>query len=119
MEIKNPFDVTRAVEFSDDQINSLWVDILFSRNNFLDVIKPSSPTPMIILGGKGSGKTHLMRYMSYPLQKIRHSENVLSGIASEGYLGIFFWCTGMQTDRFKGKGQLDEVWRTIFSYFLE
>jgi hypothetical protein len=74
--VENPFGLTKANDLSDDQIQSLWVDIasqesptsLFSAGRF------SSPMPTFILGGKGSGKTHLMRYASYPLQKLRYQK---------------------------------------------
>ena len=65
--MKNPFNVTKASEYSDEQINNYWVSI--GGDNVLD---PHDYTPKYILGGKGCGKTHLLRYYSYPLQKLRN-----------------------------------------------
>ena len=65
----NPFNITKAVDYSDEEINKYWVDIP-EGNGFIDIIKPTSPMPMLILGGKGSGKTHIMRYFSFNLQKL-------------------------------------------------
>ena len=75
----NPFNITKAVDFNDQEINDYWVDIP-SGEGFAAMAKPTSPMPMLILGGKGSGKTHLMRYFSYPLQRIRYGKDVLGGI---------------------------------------
>jgi hypothetical protein len=116
--VQNPFNITKAVDFTDQEINDYWVDIP-SGAGFLDMAKPTSPMPMLILGGKGSGKTHLMRYFSYPLQKIRHSRDVIGGIQKEKYLGVYLRCGGLNSARFKDKGQSEEVWSDIFAYYME
>lgn len=116
-ELVNPFEVTKAAEFSDRQIADYWVD-LPGGAGFRELAKPKSPMPMLILGGKGSGKTHLMRYFSYPLQKIRH-ENLLEGIRSDGYIGIYLRCSGLNAARFSGKGQLQEKWDAVFAFSMD
>ena len=78
----NPFNITKAVDFTDQEINDYWIDIPES-GGFQQLVKPTSPMPMFILGGKGSGKTHLMRYFSYPLQKIRHAGRVHRDVQDE------------------------------------
>src|SRR4051812_8895501 len=115
---RNPFNITKAVDFTDQQINDFWVDIP-SGAGFASMAKPTSPMPMQIIGGKGSGKTHLMRFFSYPLQKIRHTRDILGGIQKDGYLGIYLRCGGLNSARFKEKGQTDEVWESVFSYYME
>ncbi|HEY3807670.1 MAG TPA: hypothetical protein VGL61_33945 [Kofleriaceae bacterium] len=72
---------------------------------------------MILFGGKGSGKTHLMRYLSYPLQLSR--SQALADVINEGYLGLYFRCSGLNAQRFAGKRQSPEVWAAVFSYYLE
>lgn len=116
--LQNPFNITKATDFSDQEINDYWVDI-GDGDGFLNMAKPTSPMPMLILGGKGSGKTHLMRYFSYQLQRIRHSENIVSGITEEKYLGIYFRCGGLNAARFSGKGKDEETWISVFAYFME
>lgn len=114
----NPFNITKAVDFSDQEINDYWVDIP-SGEGFAAMAKPTSPMPMFILGGKGSGKTHLMRYFSYALQHIRHGQDVVSGIQKDGYIGIYLRCGGLNSARFRDKGQTEETWADVFAYYME
>ena len=52
--ITNPFDITQAVDYTDDEIYRYWVDI--KEHGFYHLIKPETLMPMIIVGSKGSGK---------------------------------------------------------------
>src|SRR5712691_10197900 len=117
--IDNPFSVTRAADFTDEQIHHYWVDLADGSGGFSELIKPRSAMPMLILGGQGSGKTHIMRYLSFPLQQIRHTHDLVNGIRQEGYLGIYMRCSGLNSARFRGKGQTEEVWVTVFAYYME
>jgi hypothetical protein len=58
---QNPFSISKASDLSDQEIRDFWVDEI----NFSDLIEPRSLKPKIIVGGKGSGKTHLMKHFSY------------------------------------------------------
>ncbi len=113
-----PFGVTKASDFSDEEILSYWVD-LSELGGVAGIAKPASPMPMYILGGKGSGKTHLMRYLSYSSQRLRYTEDLLRGIQSDGYLGIYMRCSGLNSARFNGKGQQDAAWLDVFAYHFE
>jgi len=119
-DLKNPFDLVKATDLSDGQIAEYFVDFPGGAS-LLSRIKPTSPMPMFIFGGKGSGKTHLMRYLSYPLQLRRFDpgDSLRAGIAREGYLGIYFRCGGLNAQRFVGKGQPQDVWQDIFAYYME
>lgn len=114
----NPFNITKAVDFSDQEINDYWVDIS-SGDGFTGLAKPTSPMPMLILGGKGSGKTHLMRYFSYPLQCIRHKKDVIGGIKNDKYIGVYLRCSSLNSLRFREKGQREEMWEEVFAYYME
>lgn len=118
MKAANPFNITKAVDYSDEEINKFWVDIPGGQG-FNEIIKPTSPMPMIILGGKGSGKTHIMRFFSYSLQKLRHRESPLQGITKDGYIGVYMRCSGLNSNRFAGKHQDKDTWRVVFSYYME
>ncbi len=73
---------------------------------------------MLLLGGKGSGKTHLMRYYSSTVQKLRHA-SLLNAIAIEKSLGIYVRADGLNVGRFDGKGYDDDEWSAVFNYYFE
>src|SRR6266540_141960 len=117
-EIDQPFDVTKAVDFTDAQIAATWVDL--PEGGFFQLVDPRSPMPLMLLGGKGSGRTHLMRYYSYSLQRIRATGGDLVGfLQKDGYVGIYMRCEGLNAGRFDGKGQSAEAWATIFAYYMD
>ena len=115
--MKNPFNVTKAVDYSDEELNNYWVD--FPQVGFKATIKPTSEMPMIILGSKGSGKTHIMKHFSYTMQSLRHGENIKEGILNDGYIGTYLRCSGLNAYKFIGRGETENVWETFFSYYLE
>ena len=57
----NPFSITKAVDFTDEEIDSNWVDFP-AGGGFFRLADPKSTMPLFIIGGKGTGRTHLMRY---------------------------------------------------------
>jgi len=116
----NPFRVTKAVDLSDEEIESLWINV--GGNDADTLFQPKSLVPILLMGGKGSGKTHWMRYYSYPLQLLRHkSERLapLAGLSRDGYIGIYVLLGGLNSERFRGRGQSGEVWRSLFEYYFE
>lgn len=113
--INNPFDITKAVDYTDDEIYRYWVDI--NEHGFYNLIKPDTLMPMIIVGSKGSGKTHIMKYFSYELQKITKPIN--QGLAKDKFIGVYIRCSGFNADKFSGKGVPDDIWATIYAYYWE
>jgi len=114
----NPFNITKAVDYTDEELNVFWVDFP-QKSGFSGIIKPTSDMPMIILGSKGSGKTHIMKHFSYTAQSIRHSNDILKGLKEDGYLGIYLRCSGLNGFKFKGKEETEDTWQNIFAYYLE
>lgn len=120
-DLGNPFSITKSTDLTDSQILELWVDVA-GEDALVEVARPASLMPMLILGGKGSGKTHVMRYFSFALQRLRFEKKAMScleGIALERYIGVYLRCGGLNSDRFRGKGQNDEVWKDLFAYYGE
>lgn len=116
---ENPFDTNKATAFSDDQIADQWVDLTNAQGGLVSILKPTSRTPMLLLGGKGSGKTHLMRYCSAPVQAARHSANMAHAAAADGYLGIYVHADALNTDKFARDDQAKESWNLIFAFYFE
>lgn len=115
----NPFEITKAVDLTNEQINELWVDLGDTDHGFYDVIKPTSSMPMFFLGGKGSGRTHILKYFSYELQKMRFTGDVYAGIKNDGYIGIFFRLGTLAESRFSGLGIDPDKWKKCFQYFMD
>ena len=55
---ENPFDLQKASNYSSEEIRDHWVDLAQQHGGLVSFLKPTSITPMVLLGGKGSGKTH-------------------------------------------------------------
>jgi Cdc6-like AAA superfamily ATPase len=112
---KNPFAITKAVDFTDQEILDYWVDIKEENSGFCQIIEPTVPKNKIILGSKGSGKTHILRYFSYNVQKLQsNKQHLFKKIQQDGYLGIYLRCTGLNSNRFSNKGVSDEQWHSLF-----
>jgi hypothetical protein len=116
---RNPFEVVKANDLSDVEIAEYFVDFPGGAS-LVERIKPLSTMPMIVFGGKGSGKTHLLRYLSHVLVPKRFpQQSQLTAISKAGFLGMYFRCGSLNSDRFEGKAQTDEVWASIFCFYME
>lgn len=114
----NPFSLVRASDITDAQINSLWVELGAAIINA--VIEPTSPISKYILGGKGTGKTHLLRYHSYPVARLRsHKLSGMGSVKKMGYLAVFLRATGLDAARFEIPGESPAKWQTLFGIYLE
>lgn len=114
---QNPFTTIKANDLDDSEINQQWVDI--KGTGFLDLFCPTNMMPQYILGGKGSGKTHLIRYFSYKSQMDRHKESPLNGIVEDGYFGIYFLASGLNGSRFEHLPIERGARNAIFEYSFE
>lgn len=115
---KNPFNSLKANDLNDCEINDQWVDL--PNNSFADLFAPKSKINMMIIGGKGSGKTHLMRYYSQQTQLVRYEENIRKGLIEDGYLGIYFQASGLHGSRFESLPCSTEQKKlTIFCYYFD
>ncbi|MBN8807022.1 MAG: hypothetical protein J0I47_02105 [Sphingomonas sp.] len=115
----NPFDLNKASDFSDKEIAELWVDLADSPGGLLGILKPTLRMPMLLLGGKGSGKTHLMRYISAPVQAMRRGGDLRRAIEEDGFMGVYVRADGLNIDKFAGKGHTDEFWTPIYGTYFE
>ncbi len=116
---ENPFDLNKASDFTDQEIADQWVDLANAAGGLVDILNPKSRMPMFLLGGKGSGKTHLMRYCSAPVQAARHSGDVAQAAVADGYLGIYVSLDALNTDKFAREEPVEEYWSIVFNHYFE
>ena len=114
----NPFEITKAVDFTDREISSMWVDWP-APGGFAEFVSLKSPMARIIRGGKGTGRTHVMRHFSAPVQFIRGNEDPVEQVLKDGVLGIYVQCSGLNSSRFRGRGIDDDDWQAIFTQFMD
>ena len=111
--VRNPFDINKAVDYNDEDLYKYWVNINLPAG-FNAMVKPDILMPMIIVGSKGSGKTHVMKYYSYELQKIRlkqtESGDLKDSFEKESFIGVYMRFSGMNANVFSGQGVSDETW---------
>jgi len=119
-ELENPFSVTKATEFTDIEINEYWVNFNTKDDVSVEtILNPNEFLPKYVIGGKGCGKTHILRYFSYPLQKIRAQGNINALLQNDKYIGLYSVFHGLNSSRFEGKGINQFEWESIFEYYFE
>ena len=114
----NPFAVTKAVDFTDSEITANWVDWP-QRGGFARWLNVKSQMPRVVTGGKGTGRTHIMRHFSAPIQAIRGRGDPLRQVREDGILGIYVRCSGLNSSRFRGRGRHPDTWYPIFAQYVD
>lgn len=118
MDQLNPFALVRASDYTDEQINSLWVEV--GAKMISTIIEPSSIVSKFILGGKGTGKTHLLRHYSYPASRLRSpNESGISTLKKQKSLAIFLRATSVDAARFESTSADKSKWQHLFGIYLE
>lgn len=86
----NPFVSCTARDMSYSDVMSFWCSP-YECYKISEADLVSSATPIIIEGARGSGKTMILKHLSFFCQKEVFSPNhILDGIAKAGYLGVYF-----------------------------
>lgn len=116
----NPFHETKASFFDVPEIIDNWVEL--GNTKFIDsVMIPSSSIPIRIFGGKGTGKTHILRFFSFQSQVLNAVKNKITTfeqIKQDNYIGIYIEASGLEVNRFSGCGYTDEEWKATFYYYF-
>ena len=116
----NPFGITKAAQLTDIEINSYWVDVPgLNSGKIGNILNPKDKQSIYILGGKGCGKTHLLRHFSYPAKKNYYKNDISNLLDKEGYIGIYFLLSSLNSSRFSGCNVPEEVWLKIFQYYID
>ena len=114
----NPFEVTKAVDFTDIEIDKTWVDWP-APGGFAAWFDVTSPMARIIRGGKGTGRTHAMRHFSAHVQAIRGGDDHTVQVRKDGVLGIYVLCSGLDASRFRGSALTSDAWQALFCQYAD
>ena len=115
----NPFQITKATDFTDDEINETWVDV--QTNAIRSLLHIDSTMPRFLVGGKGADAPPNALCVFDAASYIQRSkpDDIVGSLREEGYLGIYFLCSGLNSNRFRGKGQDEEAWEGVFAYYFD
>ena len=114
----NPFQITKAVDFTDIEIDRTWVDWP-APGGFATWFDVTSPMARIVRGGKGTGRTHVMRHFSAHVQAIRGTADPVAQVKKDGVLGIYVLCSGLDSSRFSGSALTADAWQTLFCQYAD
>ncbi len=117
---ENPFENVNANILNAKQIVEYWCSpVDFDEHKFR-----TCPFPIILQGFRGSGKTTILKYFSYPAQKERADKkgrSLISVITEEKEIGFYYRCDDSFISTFKSIFQNVNYngWTKIFNNYLE
>ena len=114
----NPFSVVKANEFTITQIIENWVPWAGSENGFIASLNPQELMPKYVLGSKGCGKTHLLRYYSFEARLKFYNNDIKELLKNDKYLASYSRLNSISSTRFNKSGNEDE-WRSLYNYYFE
>lgn len=118
MKAINPFSVVKANEFTVTQIIDNWVPMAGSEDGFIAQLNPQELMPKYVLGSKGCGKTHLLRYYSFDARLKLHKGDIRSLLKNDKYLASYSRLDSISSSRFS-KSINEEEWRALYNYYFE
>jgi len=121
---RNPFEEVNAVNLDDDQILDYWIkpDRMFEKH-VGGVHITDGLSPIFLFGGRGTGKTTVLKYLSFEIQEkefIMIKRSDLSRFLGDDrdFLGVYYRFDGPQLAAFNF-GQPDYQCLEIFRMFIE
>ena len=114
----NPFGIVKANEFTISQIVENWVPLAGSKNDYIAPLMPNELMPKYVLGSKGCGKTHLLRYYSFEARLESHNNDIKELLKKDKYLASYSRLNSLSSARFT-KGDDSEEWKSLYNYYFE
>lgn len=123
----NPFEDINANVIDSKRIVEYWCDPfnLGILENFDEHKFCTNRIPIIVQGTRGSGKTTILKYFSFPAQieraEINREKSVISRIKNEGEVGFYFRCEESFVSTFIAifRSIKPENWTKLFECYLE
>ena len=121
-EYKNPFSDFDSNVMSSEQIYELFTEpydsFTFPKRKIIE-----DKSPIIFIGGRGTGKTMLLRQFSYNVQRItENSELYIDKVKRTGYVGVYFRIDKPLLQSLSSLGKLyaiDNFEEAVFTHFFE
>ena len=123
----NPFEEINANVIDSKRIVEYWCNPfeLGLLTNFDEHKFRTSKIPIILQGSRGSGKTTILKYYSFPAQlersELHQEKSVLKRIKAEGEIGFYYRCEESFVSTFTAifKKLKPEQWTSYFECYIE
>jgi hypothetical protein len=124
---RNPFEDINANVIEPKQIVDFWCSP-FNRGILANLDEHkfcSSKMPIILQGSRGSGKTTILKYFSFPVQKIRAElstgKAILKLLEDDGAVGFYYRCDDSFISNFKCifENVNRDEWTLYFENYIE
>jgi len=118
MDRARPLAATPAADLDDARLLALSVDPGAALRTTL--LAPADPVPRLLLGVRGSGKTHALRLWSWPVAGLREpAADALDLVRADGLLAVHFRLNAFDAQRYRPRGRAGAAWLTAFARQLE
>ena len=123
---KNPFDDYNANVLAPELIMQYWYTP-FNVGAFKDFDESrffAEKMPIILQGSRGSGKTTILKYFSFPVQCERALQNnisIVQQLKNDGGVGFYLRCDDSFLNMFKSvfSFSMKDTWQECFRHYLE
>jgi hypothetical protein len=120
--IKNPFGGFNASLMNDDEIIEYWIhpEKIWDRQAI--GVDTTGIIPVVLMGGRGCGKTMLLKYLSNEVQLkdfIRKNGTATGFLKKKDFLGVYLRFDGPSLSGFSDRGIDPMVWETVFKHYLD
>ena len=120
--LKNPFAGFNASLMDDEEIIKYWIQpqILFEQQAV--GVDLTGSIPVVLNGGRGTGKTMLLKFMSNEVQikkYLSEHENGRNFLRDNSYIGAYYRFDGPSLSSFANRNADPMVWETIFKHYFD
>ncbi len=124
---ENPFAEINANFMTADDLLKYWIKPEFMFEQQTVGVDITGGLPVFLMGGRGTGKTMLLKYLSYDLQKKEHFEkneqsnqnSMKDFIKNKNFLGVYYRIGGPTLGSFQRRGLDEDAWYTIFGHYFD